>query len=83
MARKKLETMSISDLKDLLNLVNHNAEVSDRVFRKFMRKNRTAKMLGATAIVCAVYTAVKFYKQEEELYKLSVRVKKLENKEEE
>lgn len=81
MAKHKRKTMAISSLSDLVYLVNNNTGAFDSAIRKLMRKNRSAKIVGLMALCCGVYAAIEHQKQEEELYKLSIRVKKLENKE--
>lgn len=81
MAMHKRKTMAISSLSDLVYLVNNNTGSFDSAIRKLTRKNRSAKIIGFMALCVGVYTAIEYQKQEEELYKLSIRLKKLENKE--
>lgn len=81
MAKPKRNSMTVATLKDMVELVNNNTEAFDTAIRKLVRKNRTTKLFGVAALVFACYTAYECRKQEEELYKLSIRVKKLENKE--
>ncbi len=81
MAKRKRSTMTVATLKDMVELVNNNTEAFDTAIRKLIRKNRTAKLFGVAALAFAIYTTYECQKQEEELYKLSIRVKKLENKE--
>lgn len=78
MAKKK-KPVPIKTMGDLL--VNHNVECDffDRSIKKLTKKNRSLKVLCVVAIGCAVYTAIENRKQEETIYQLSIRVKKLEN----
>ena len=79
MAKKNY--MTIKNPADMVHLINHNIEVFEDAILKLAKKNRNACILGTAAIICAVTTAVKCRKQDEELYRLSIRVQKLENKE--
>lgn len=83
MAKKKngMKVMTIKTVEDLVALVNHNTHVIDRAVRKVTKSSRTAKVFGAVALAYAIYAAAECRRQEEELYRLSIRVKKLENKE--
>ncbi len=81
MAKPKMKTMTISSLEDMVNLVNINSDIFNTLIRKSLRKGRAAKIFGLAALAGSVYTVMKYRKQEEELYRLSIRLKKLENKE--
>lgn len=82
MARKnKMKNVPIKSAADLVDLVNHNTDVFDNALRKLGRKNRRLGVISAVAVVFAVCTAAECRRQDDELYKLSVRVQKLENKE--
>ena len=82
MARKKrVEEMVIRSLEDVVELVNRNTDVFNFRINKLAKSARRWKVLGIVAIVCAVSAAAECRKQDEELYKLSIRVQKLENKE--
>lgn len=48
------------------------------LFRKQAKGQRGLKMLTLASIGCAIWSEVKRRKQEEQIYQLSVRVKKLE-----
>lgn len=76
---KKRTTMQIHSIGDLVELVNHNNDIFDRAIKKLTKSNRSLKVLCVAAIGCAIYTAVENRKQEETIYQLSIRVKKLEN----
>lgn len=80
MAIKK-NTVPISSMEDLVNLINHNVEVLDRRTRKLAKSSRSLRVLCMFAIGYAIYAAVENRKQEEKIYQLSVRVKKLERDE--
>ena len=79
--RKKFEYVPINSLGDMVELVNDNVEVFDRQLLKLTKRSRGLAALSVAAISYAVYAIVQCRKQDEELYRLSVRVKKLENKE--
>lgn len=68
----------ISSVSDLLDLVNHNCDVFERRIGKLAKSNRGLKILCVAAIGCAICSAIECRKQEEELYRLSIRVSKLE-----
>lgn len=75
---KKKKPVPIKTMGDLVELVNHNCDFFDRSIKKLTKKNRSLKVLCVVAIGCAVYTAIENRKQEETIYQLSIRVKKLE-----
>lgn len=81
MAKNNKKVMIVKTLEDTVELVNHNSLALEHTIQKVAKRNRGLKILSVVAIACAVCTAVECRKQEEELYKLSIRVKKLENKE--
>lgn len=81
MAKKKDNIMVVKTLEDVVSLVNHNTEVLDRSIRKVARSSRKWKALGVLVAIGAIYTAVECRKQNEELYRLSLKIEKLENKE--
>ena len=81
MGKKKGRWMHISTLGDVVELVNNNTDALDRSIYKLIKKNRTTRIIAVLAIVYSVYAAVNLQKQDEELYKLSIRVNKLESKE--
>ncbi len=78
MAKKKNVPKPIRSMGDLVDLVNHNCEVFDRRTKKLAKSTRNLKVLCVVTIGYAVYTAVKSRNQEEQIYQLSVKVKKLE-----
>ena len=80
MAKKK-NILVIRTLDDVVTLVNHNTSVIEHAVQKLKRGNRQLKIFSLLAIGCAIYSARKAQQREEELYQLSVRVRKLENKE--
>ena len=80
MAKKK-NVLVINTLDDVITLVNHNSGVVERAFQKLKRSNRRLKIFSFIAVGCAIYSALENRKREEELYQLSVRVRKLEYKE--
>ena len=81
MAKKQKNTKLIHDLPDLIELVNHNTVVIERQIKKLAKSSRRSRILILIGVGYAVYAAIQCRKQEEELYRLSVRVNKLENKE--
>lgn len=79
--KKKYEYVPISSLEDMVELVNDNVDVFNRKIAKLTKRNRSLMALSAAALVYAIYATVQCRKQDEELYRLSIRVNKLENKE--
>ena len=75
---KKGQFVPVSTLEDLTNLLNHNCGVLEKRLAKLARKNRSLTILAVTAIGYAIWSEVERRKQEEQVYQLSVRVKKLE-----
>lgn len=78
---KKRKAVPISTLSDLIDLVNHNCDLFDRRTKKLTKSARNLKILCVFAVGYAIHTAVECRKQEEQVYQLSVRVKKLEQSE--
>lgn len=68
-------------MRDLVDLVNHNSQVLDRRTKKLVKSARNMKILCFIAVGYAIYTAIEYRKQEEQVYQLSVRVNKLEQSE--
>ena len=81
MARKKANTMVVNTLNDMITLVNHNTRITDRSIEKLKKSNRRTKFFCVIAMTSLVYMAAEYRRQEEELYKLNVRINKLEHKE--
>ena len=75
---KKGKLVAVSSLGDLTVLVNHNCRVLEIRLVKLTRRNRSATMLALAAFGYAVWAEMERRKQEEQVYQLSVRVKKLE-----
>lgn len=75
---KKGKFVPVSTLGDLTELLNHNCRVLEKRLVKLTRRNRSATMLALAAFGYAVWAEMERRKQEEEVYQLSVRVKKLE-----
>lgn len=78
MVKMSKKSIPITSMGDLLELVNHNCEVLDRRTKKLVKSSHKLKVLCIAAIGYAIYTAIMSQKQEEQIYQLSVRVKKLE-----
>lgn len=72
MAQKKL--VVVETVEDLLRLINHNTETMSRQIKKL-------KIRSLLTLAAGGYMARKIYYQGEELYRLNLRVKELENKE--
>lgn len=71
-----------------MNTITHNILVTVAPSKKFQnqlrkqtRNARGFKVLAVAAIICAVASEVERRKLEEQVYKLTVRVKKLEHSE--
>ena len=77
MAKKK----NIVPINSMQDQVNHNSQVLDRRTKKLVRSARNVKILCFIAVGYAIYTAIECRKQEEQLYQLSIKVKKLEHNE--
>ena len=80
MAKKK-NIVPINSMRDLVDLVNHNSQVLDRRTKKLTKSTRNLKVLCFVTVGYAIYTAIECRKQEEQLYQLSLKVKKLERNE--
>lgn len=78
---KQGRLVDIHTLDDLTTLVNHNFRAFDKRVGKLARRNRTATVFAVAAIGCAVLSEMERRKQEEQIYQLTVRVKKLERSE--
>lgn len=79
--KKKIVSVPIRTTEDLLNLINHNVDATEKMFAKLGKKNRRIGIISAFAVVFALCTASECRKQDDEIYKLSLRLDKLENKE--
>ena len=74
MAKKKGKFVVVSDLVDMMYVMNYNTDVLNKHCHRL-------KLLSLAALVFAVAASMKSREQEEELYRLSIRVQRLENKE--
>lgn len=72
---KKGKFVDICTLEDLTALVNHNFQAFEKRVAKLSRKS---SMLTVLAVVGVYALAAENRKREEQVYQLSVRVKKLE-----
>lgn len=79
--KKKKASVPIASMGDLIDLVNHNCDLFDRRTKKLAKSSRNLKFLCVFAIGCAIHTTIQCRKQEEQVYQLSVRMKKLEQSE--
>lgn len=79
--RNHSDTMMVRNLGDAVKLINHNTKALEHTITKVAKNARGAKAFGVVALCYAAYTAAKCRQMEEEQYKLSIRVQKLENKE--
>lgn len=80
---KATKSVPITSLGDLIDLVNHNSDIFERKIKRLTKSNRGIKVLCVATIGYVIYSAIEAQKREEQIYNLSVRVKKLENGEEE
>lgn len=80
MAKKK-NIVTVTSVKDVVDIVNHNTSVFDRRTKKLTKGNRNLKVLCLMAIGYAIYTGIQCRKQEEQIYQLSVKMNKLEQSE--
>lgn len=80
MAKQK-NIVPINSMGDLVDLINHNSKVLDRRTRKLTKSTRNVKVLCFITVCYAIYTTIQCRKQEEQLYQLSLKVKKLERDE--
>lgn len=78
---KEMQSVLIDTLEDAVDLINNNTEVIMSNITKLSKQNRRLKLLNVFAVGCGIYLIKKLSDRDEELYKLSVRIKKLENKE--
>ena len=72
---KKGKFVDICTLEDLTALVNHNFQAFEKRVAKLSRKS---SMLTVLAVAAVMALAAENRKREEQVYQLSVRVKKLE-----
>lgn len=75
---KKGKFVPVSTLGDLTDLLNHNCQALEKRLTKLARRNRSVSVLAIAAFGYAVWSEMERRKQEEQVYQLSVRVKKLE-----
>lgn len=80
MAKKKT-CVPIATIGDLTALVNHNCDVLERRIKGLAKSNRGLKVLCVITAGYAIHTAIEVRKQEERLYQLSLKVKKLDGDE--
>ena len=80
MAKKK-NIVTVTSVKGVVDIVNHNTSVFDRRTKKLAKGNRNLKVLCLMAIGYAIYTGIQCRKQEEQIYQLSVKMNKLEQSE--
>ena len=74
--------VTINTLEDLTELCNQNWQAIEKHLTKLGRRNRKLTLFAVAAIGCVVWSEIQRRKQEEQLYRLSVRVKDLERGEE-
>lgn len=77
----KQKTMVISTLADMVTLENANTQVMVKAMKKMNKKLNRTRLFGVLSAGCMVLMYLRQYKQEEDIYRLSVRIKKMENKE--
>lgn len=75
---KKGQFVPVSTLGDLTELMNHNCRVLERRLSKLSRRSRSITILAVAAFGYAVWSEAQRRKQEEQVYQLSLKVKKLE-----
>lgn len=75
---KKGQYVPVSTLGDLTELVNHNCRILEKRLSKLSRRSRSITVLAVAAFGYAVWAEAQRRKQEEELYRLSLKVKDLE-----
>lgn len=78
---KKKNIVTVTSVKDVVDIVNHNTSVFDRRTKKLAKGNRNLKVLCLMAIRYTIYTGIQCRKQEEQIYQLSVKMNKLEQSE--
>ena len=78
---KRGKFIPINTLDDLTSLVNCSNRAIDKRLNKLTRRNRKLTVLAVASICYAICAYVERRKQEEQVYQLSVRVKKLERRE--
>ena len=78
---KRGKFVNIQTLGDLTALVNHNSQALERRVAKLCRRSRTASIFAVAALWCVVWSEMERRKQEEQIYQLSIKVKKLERSE--
>lgn len=78
MTKKAKYEIPIKSLGDLTRLVNFNVNVLDKRTRELVKRNKRLNVLGLLAIGCAIYAVLETRKQDEQIYRLSVMLKKQE-----
>lgn len=78
--RKKIKTISIRSMADLVELVNSNTYAIDKALLNLSRKNRRMGIIGVFAAVIAVSAVSECRRLDDELYRLKIRLDKLEYK---
>lgn len=78
--RKKIKTISIRSMADLVELVNNNTYAIDKALLNLSRKNRRMGIIGVFAVVIAASAVSECRRLDDELYRLKIRLDKLEYK---
>lgn len=76
--QRKDAIMVVGTVEELFSAVNHNFRFLEKRIEKLLRKNRKTTVLALAAAGLAVWSELERRKQEEKLYQLSIRIKKLE-----
>lgn len=75
---KKGKFVDICTLENLTALVSHNFQAFEKRVAKLSRKSSMLTVLAVAAVMGVYALAAENRKREEQVYQLSVRVKKLE-----
>lgn len=79
MKKARVKEVAVRNLEDLVDIVNCNADSLVRQIKRASRNSRRITILSGVVVAIAIISAQQWQKLEEQVYNLSVRVKKLEN----
>ncbi len=74
----KTKLMPINNLGDLTHLVNVNMDLVEHWVKKLRKSNRRLKALAVVGVAYAAWSEYQRRTQEEEIYRLTLKVDKLE-----
>lgn len=83
MRKAKIKEVPVHNLADLVEIVNLNADSFGRQIKRISKNSRRISVLSGVVAALVIYSTNQRQKLEEQIYQLSLKVKKLERDEEE